>query len=124
MAALVKSICMVLIAAVLVVASAPHSEAVIGCGTVVSYVQSCLPYVTNKGPIGGTCCNGVKGLYGAARTTPDRQAVCSCLKSLSNSYGTGVNLGKAAGLPKTCGVNIPYKISPSTDCSKYVQFST
>lgn len=29
----------------------------------------------------------------------------------------GIDLGKAAGLPSACGVNIPYKISPSTDCS-------
>ncbi|KAK4406279.1 Non-specific lipid-transfer protein 1 [Sesamum angolense] len=60
---------------------------------------------------------GVKGLYAAAKTTPDRQSVCNCLKSLAASYST-LNLGKAAGLPAQCGVNIPYKISPSTDCSK------
>ncbi|KAI3473095.1 hypothetical protein Pfo_030387 [Paulownia fortunei] len=116
MAALIKAMCVALIAAVLVVAVAPPAEAAISCGTVISYVSSCLPYVTNRGPLGG-CCGGVKGLYGAAKTTPDRQSVCSCLKSLAASY-SGVNLVKAAGLPKQCGVNIPYQISPSTDCSK------
>lgn len=118
MAAFTKAMCLVFIAAVLVASVAPPAEAAIGCGTVISYLAPCLPYVTNRGPLGG-CCGGVKGLYGAAKTTPDRQAVCGCLKSLAASYG-GVNLGKAAGLPKQCGVNIPYKISPSTDCSKYV----
>ncbi|KAI3474389.1 hypothetical protein Pfo_029250 [Paulownia fortunei] len=116
MAAIVKSICMVLIGVVLVVAVVPRSQAAISCGTVASYLQPCLPYVTNKGPIGG-CCGGIKGLYAAAKTTQDRQSVCNCLKSLAGSY-PGVNLGKAAGLPGLCGVNIPYKISPSTDCSK------
>ncbi|XP_057789448.1 non-specific lipid-transfer protein 2-like [Salvia miltiorrhiza] len=116
MAATTKAMCVALIAAVLVAAAAPPAEAAIGCGTVISYLSPCLPYVTNRGPLAG-CCGGVKGLFNVAKSTPDLQAVCRCLKSLGGSYN-GVNLGKAAGLPQQCGVNIPYKISPSTDCSK------
>ncbi|KAL8038961.1 hypothetical protein ABFX02_10G004300 [Erythranthe guttata] len=107
--------CMVLVVLVMV-AFTDGSEAAIGCGTVVSYLQPCLPYVTDKGPLGG-CCGGVKGLYSSAKTTQDRQSVCNCLKTLVGS-NIGINLGKAAGLPALCGVSIPYKISPSTDCSK------
>ncbi|KAL1535368.1 lipid-transfer protein [Salvia divinorum] len=116
MASIMKAMGMLLIAAVMMMAVAPPSEAAIGCGTVVSYLNGCIPYVTDKGPL-GSCCNGVKGLYGAAHTTPDRQTVCGCLKSLAGSY-SGLNYGKAAALPSQCGVSIPYKISPSTDCSK------
>ncbi|KAH6809229.1 lipid transfer protein 12 [Perilla frutescens var. frutescens] len=116
MAGVMKLMCTVVIAAVLIAAVAPPCEAALGCGTVVSYLNPCLSYLTGKGPLGG-CCGGVKGLYNAAKTTPDRQSICNCLKSLSGSY-SGVNLGKAAALPGQCGVNIPYKISPSTDCSK------
>ncbi|KAH6809231.1 hypothetical protein C2S51_027014 [Perilla frutescens var. frutescens] len=116
MAAITKAMSMLLIAAVMMMAVAPPSEAGIGCGTVVSYLNSCIPYVTDKGPL-GSCCGGVKGLYSAAKTTADRQSVCGCLKSLAGSY-SGLNYGKAAGLPGQCGVNIPYKISPSTDCAK------
>ncbi|MFX6536343.1 non-specific lipid-transfer protein [Acinetobacter baumannii] len=105
---------MLVIATVLLVAVVPHSEA-IGCNDVVRYLTPCLGYLTGPRPIGG-CCGGVQGLYGAARSTPDRQAVCTCLKSLAGSY-RGVDLNKAAGLPRTCGVNIPYKISPSTNCA-------
>ncbi|KAL7106191.1 hypothetical protein ACP275_07G096700 [Erythranthe tilingii] len=119
MASTMKKTCMVLIAAVLVtmVAVVPRGEAAIGCGAVVSYMKPCLPYVTGNSPLGG-CCGGIKSLNSAAKTTTDRQSVCVCLKSLASSF-SGVNFGKAAGLPATCGVNIPYKISPSTDCSKY-----
>ncbi|KAG8377126.1 hypothetical protein BUALT_Bualt09G0136000 [Buddleja alternifolia] len=117
MAAMTKATCIVFITAVLVAAVAPPAEAAISCGSVIQYVSPCLSYVTNRGPLASGCCNGVKGLYGAARTTPDRQAVCGCLKSLAGSY-SGINYGKAAGLPGQCGVNIPYKISPSTDCSR------
>ncbi|KAL8463473.1 hypothetical protein ACS0TY_034209 [Phlomoides rotata] len=116
MAALQKAMCVALIVAVLVAAIAPPAEAAMNCGTVAGSLSGCITYVTNKGPLGG-CCGGVKGLYGQAKTTPDRQAVCTCLKSLARSY-PGIDYNKAAGLPKTCGVNIPYKISPSTDCSK------
>ncbi|WP_422482605.1 hypothetical protein, partial [Pleomorphochaeta sp. DL1XJH-081] len=68
MAGVMKLMCSVLIAAAIIAAVAPPCEAAIGCGQVVSSLNSCLPYVTGKGPIGG-CCNGVKSLYGAAKTT-------------------------------------------------------
>ncbi|XP_011091598.1 non-specific lipid-transfer protein 2-like [Sesamum indicum] len=118
MAGVNKSMCIVLIAAVLVlvVAVAPRTEAAISCSTVVSYLNQCLPYVSNKGPL-GSCCSGVKGLYGAAQTTEDRQSVCNCLESLAGSY-TDVDMNKVAGLPGQCDVDIPYKISPSTNCTK------
>ncbi|KAK4406281.1 Non-specific lipid-transfer protein 1 [Sesamum angolense] len=116
MAGTIKPMLVVLIAVVSIMSVVPKGEAAIGCGTVVSYLNPCLPYVTGNGALGG-CCNGIKSLYAAAKTTPDKQSVCNCLKSLAGSTSS-VNLGKAAGLPSQCGLNIPYKISPSTDCSK------
>lgn len=116
MGGVMKLIGTVLIAAALIAAIATPSEAAIGCSAVVSSLNPCLPYVTGKGPLGG-CCGGIKGLYASAKTTPDKQSVCNCLKSLAAS-NSGIDAGKAAGLPAQCGLNIPYKISPSTDCSK------
>ncbi|KAK4724652.1 hypothetical protein R3W88_027431 [Solanum pinnatisectum] len=107
-----KIACIVLLCMVVV---APHAEA-LTCGQVTSSLAPCLPYLMNRGPLGG-CCGGVKGLLGQAQTTTDRQTACTCLKSAASSF-TGLDLGKAASLPSTCSVNIPYKISPSTDCSK------
>uniref|UniRef100_A0A251UI74 Non-specific lipid-transfer protein n=1 Tax=Helianthus annuus TaxID=4232 RepID=A0A251UI74_HELAN len=72
-----------------------------------------------RGPVPPACCGGVKGLNNAAKLTPDRQTACGCLKSVYAS-NSGINLGFASDLPGKCGVNIPYKISPSTDCSTYV----
>ncbi|KAL0456412.1 UNVERIFIED_CONTAM: Non-specific lipid-transfer protein 2 [Sesamum latifolium] len=121
MAGTIKPMFVVLIAVVSIMSVVPEGEAAVSCGTVVSYLNPCLPYVTGSGALGG-CCAGIKGLYGAAQTTADRQSVCNCLKSLAGEV-SGVNLGKAAGLPSQCGLSIPYKISPSTDCSKYVYFT-
>lgn len=117
MAGFTNAVCMLVLATVLLVAVSPRGEAAMRCGEVVSDLTPCLPYVTNQGALGG-CCGGIKTLYNAAGTTPDRQSVCSCLKALAGSYS--INMDKAAGLPGLCGVNVPYKISPSTDCSKSV----
>ncbi|XP_049374834.1 non-specific lipid-transfer protein 2-like [Solanum verrucosum] len=109
-----KIACFVLLCMVVV---APHAEA-LSCGQVTSGLAPCLPYLQGRGPLGG-CCGGIKGLLGAAKTPADRKAACTCLKSAASAI-KGIDVGKAAGIPSACGVNIPYKISPSTDCSKYV----
>ena len=95
---------------------APHAQA-LTCGQVASAVAPCLSYLTGGPSIGAGCCNGIRGLAAAAKTTADRKTACTCLKSAAGSI-KGINKGKAAGLPGRCGVSIPYKISPSTDCSK------
>ncbi|KAH0636023.1 hypothetical protein KY290_036415 [Solanum tuberosum] len=92
-----------------------HTEA-LNCGQVTSYIIPCLGYLRGTAPLGG-CCGGVRNLASAAKSTPDRKTACTCLKSAAGAI-SGINYSKAAGLPSTCGVNIPYKISPSTDCSK------
>ncbi|KAL0456416.1 UNVERIFIED_CONTAM: Non-specific lipid-transfer protein [Sesamum latifolium] len=117
MAGTIKPMFLVLIAVVSIMSVVPEGEAAIGCSTVISYLNPCISYVTGKGPLVAGCCGGINGLYAAAKTTPDRQSVCNCLKSLAGST-PGVNLSIAAGLPGKCGVSIPYKISPSTDCSR------
>ncbi|KAI7743456.1 hypothetical protein M8C21_011307 [Ambrosia artemisiifolia] len=96
------------------VVAAPYAEA-ISCGQVTGKLVSCYGYLTKGGSVPPACCSGVKGLNSLAKTTPDRQAICNCLKSAASS---SINAGYAASLPGKCGVNIPYKISPSTDCTK------
>lgn len=103
------------------VVAAPYAEA-ITCGQVVSNLAPCLGYLKNGGAVPSGCCSGVTALNNAAQSTPDRQTACGCLKS-AYSANSGINAGNAAALPGMCGVNIPYKISPSTDCSKYVKIS-
>ena len=114
MAKTVMSVLGLVLACMVVVA--PCAEA-ITCGQVVSSLTSCFGYRTKGGPVPPACCAGVKGLNNAAKSTPDRQTACGCLKGVYAS-NSGINLSNAASLPGKCGVNIPYKISPSTDCSK------
>ncbi|KAI3952811.1 hypothetical protein MKX01_006854 [Papaver californicum] len=114
MAAMLKLACLVL--ACMVVVAPYAAEGALSCGTVVSKMTPCLSYLQG-GAIGSGCCPGVKSLLALAQTTPDRKTACNCLKSASGSI-PGINFGNAASLPSKCGVSIPYKISPSTDCTK------
>nr|WPO07349.1 LTP6 [Larix kaempferi] len=92
------------------------AEAAISCSTVISDLVPCLSYVTGSGanPT-AACCNGVKALNAAAKTTPDKQATCKCIKSAAAS--SNYNSGKAGKIPGLCGVNIGFSISASTNCN-------
>ncbi|MQL98417.1 hypothetical protein Taro_031129 [Colocasia esculenta] len=104
-------------ALICLLAAAPRANAAISCGQVASNLGPCIDYIRGAAPLSASCCSGVRGLNAAAQTTPDRQAACSCLKSLAGRI-PGMQAGLAAGLPGKCGVSIPYPISTSTDCSK------
>nr|GEU83972.1 non-specific lipid-transfer protein-like [Tanacetum cinerariifolium] len=114
MAGTLMKIACVMVACMVVFA--PHANA-ISCGQVTSGLAPCLGYLRNGGSLPASCCNGVKGLSKAATTTADKKTACGCIKSLSGSI-KGIKPALASGLPGKCGVSIPYKISPSTDCSK------
>uniref|UniRef100_A0A2P2IXW2 Non-specific lipid-transfer protein n=1 Tax=Rhizophora mucronata TaxID=61149 RepID=A0A2P2IXW2_RHIMU len=101
--------------AFMVVAQTITVQGGITCGTVASALRPCVPYLTGSGPL-GTCCGGVRSLNAAAKTTADRQAACNCLKQAAGGY-PGIKPNLASGLPGVCKVNIPYKISTSTNCA-------
>ncbi|KAK2981826.1 hypothetical protein RJ640_010343 [Escallonia rubra] len=113
MAMLTKVACLMVLSMVVL---APYTEA-ISCGQVASSVVNCLAYLRGAGPLPPQCCSGIRGLNAAARTPADRKTACYCLQNASKSI-RGLNPGLVVGLPGKCGVNIPYKISPSTDCSR------
>ncbi|KAL5732163.1 hypothetical protein ACHQM5_004813 [Ranunculus cassubicifolius] len=111
-------IAMVVFACMLV--SAPYAESAITCGQIAGNLVNCLAYLkSGKGAPAAPCCNGVKSLNAAAKSTADRQAACTCLKTLArSSNANGINANAAAGLPGKCGVNIGYPINFNTDCTK------
>jgi len=111
-ASVVAVMCMVLV-------TAPLTHA-ITCGQVTSAISPCIGYLRGGGGVPpAQCCGGVRRLNSAARTTGDRRTACNCLKSLAASF-SGLNLNTAASLPGRCRMRIPYRISPSTNCNRYV----
>ncbi|EOA28151.1 hypothetical protein CARUB_v10024341mg [Capsella rubella] len=114
MAGVMKLACLVL--ACMIVAGPMAANAALSCGAVNSNLAPCIGYLIQGGIIPVGCCNGVRNLNSIARTTPDRQQACTCIQNAARGLGSGLNAGRAAGIPKACGVNIPYKISTSTNC--------
>jgi len=92
----------------------------ISCGTVTSDLTQCAGYLmSGQGKPTPGCCGGVKSLAALANTTPARRAVCSCLKSAYSQF-PNVNSAAVSGLPGSCGVNLPFKISLQTNCNTYL----
>ncbi|KAL3536611.1 hypothetical protein ACH5RR_005072 [Cinchona calisaya] len=105
---------MLVMLVMLVVGRFDADAVVTSCGQVVRDLLPCVGYLKNGGLVSGSCCGGVRKLKADAKTTADRQRACRCLKGAS----AGIKVGNAQSLPGKCGVSIPYKISPSIDCSK------
>ncbi|GMI96025.1 ARABIDOPSIS THALIANA LIPID TRANSFER PROTEIN 1, lipid transfer protein 1, LIPID TRANSFER PROTEIN 1 [Hibiscus trionum] len=97
----------------------PMATTALTCGDVMSETAACIEYLQNKGgksPPSG-CCDGIRNLNNQARTTRDRQTACRCLQTAAKAM-RGINYRLAEKLPAKCGVRIPYKISPSTNCNR------
>ncbi|XP_062005390.1 non-specific lipid-transfer protein 1-like [Rosa rugosa] len=93
------------------------AKATITCSQVVNKLTPCISYLEKGGTPASGCCSGIKTLYSTAHTTADLQGVCNCLKEkISSIHYSSSNVRFAAGLPAKCGIKIPYKISPSTNC--------
>ncbi|XVF84176.1 hypothetical protein PTKIN_Ptkin17bG0004600 [Pterospermum kingtungense] len=95
----------------------PMVTSAITCGDVATQMSGCINYLKNGGVLPPNCCAGVRALNNQAKTTPDRQTACRCLQSAAKAMGAGLKTNLAEGLPGKCGVNIPYKISTSTNCN-------
>lgn len=95
------------------------AEASITCKQATKYLSPCYSYLEGGSGPSKSCCNGVKNLNSAAKSTSDRQATCKCLKSAASSL-KGLSVSNSKSLASKCGVNLPYKITPSLNCSTYV----
>ncbi|XP_065851981.1 non-specific lipid-transfer protein 1-like [Euphorbia lathyris] len=105
----------VLVVAIMVVAGAMCAEG-ITCGQVTGAFAPCISYLKSGGSPTPQCCSGVGSIASAAKTTADRQQACNCLKSAAKSI-PGINPANTESLPGKCKVNIPYKLSLSTNCN-------
>ncbi|GAU29992.1 hypothetical protein TSUD_160760 [Trifolium subterraneum] len=113
---LVKVTCL---AVICLVFGIPLANAALSCGQIQLAVAPCIGYLRNPGPsVPAPCCNGLRSLNNQAKSTPDRQSACRCLKSIILSL-PGIDLSALAGVPAKCGINLPYKISPSINCNTY-----
>ncbi|XP_065862176.1 non-specific lipid-transfer protein 1-like [Euphorbia lathyris] len=106
----------VLVVAIMVAAGTMWTAEGITCGQVSGALSPCINYLKSGGAPTPQCCAGLRNINGAAKTTADRQQACNCLKSAARTI-PGLNPANAQSLPGKCNVNIPYKLSLSTNCN-------
>lgn len=105
----------VFVAVVVIAAAAP--SAAITCSDVMKDMRPCINYLkSGSGAPPSPCCTGASSLAAAATTTADKQTACNCLKNAAQSITVKPELAKA--LPGSCGISMPFQISPNVDCSK------
>uniref|UniRef100_A0ACD5WG76 Uncharacterized protein n=1 Tax=Avena sativa TaxID=4498 RepID=A0ACD5WG76_AVESA len=104
-----------LVMAVLVLAPRGASAA-ISCSTVYTTLLPCLGYVQSGGAVPPACCQGIKKVVSAARSAPDRRAICGCLKNIGSGAAGGPYASRAEGLPARCKAPLPYKTGPNGSC--------
>lgn len=112
---------MVVCLTVMVVLLSPATEGVVSCPQLQGYLQSCLGYLRG-GPLTKPCCSGVLSVAATARNVADRRAACRCLVAAAQNLRGVIDMGNASRLPGKCGVNIPFQISPNTNCARYYYY--
>ncbi|OEL29596.1 hypothetical protein BAE44_0009387, partial [Dichanthelium oligosanthes] len=90
---------LVAVAAALLSLAPRPAGAALSCSTVYDKLMPCLGYVQSGGTVPRACCSGIQSLVPGARTTPDRRAICSCLKNVAAGAAGGPYISRAAGLP-------------------------
>ncbi|XLS82640.1 hypothetical protein HN51_048471 [Arachis hypogaea] len=94
------------------------TQAVELCGKIDATLVPCVEYLSrNEHIIPQSCCDGVKNLNAGAKSKEDRQSVCNCIRRMTKNL-RGLKPDKLAKLPEQCGVKLPYKLSPSMDCTE------
>lgn len=92
----------------------------ITCMDVDVALEPCIPYLVGQAPDPTkTCCDGILHLKNLATTTPDRRAACTCMKAAA-SHLPGLKDSAVSALPQKCNAPLPYPISTSVDCTKWV----
>ncbi|KAK4285591.1 hypothetical protein QN277_002271 [Acacia crassicarpa] len=113
----VSGLVLALLVLVVVLSTSSSSEAAVSCSDVVKDLRPCVTYLSSgSGKPPQDCCAGAKSLAAAASNSADRKSACDCIKSAAKSLTIKSDLAQA--LPSNCGINLPFAISPNTDCTK------
>lgn len=91
----------------------------ITCEQVTNWLMPCIGYGVFGGTVPPECCKGLKELIAAKHTQEDRRVSCHCIQDGAAKI-PGIDYDRINNLPGLCGTSIPYKIYPSTNCSRFV----
>ncbi|XP_061356957.1 non-specific lipid-transfer protein 1-like [Gastrolobium bilobum] len=108
-----------LVAAVMIcmLIAGSHAEANLTCDQVTIWLTPCISYAVLGGSVSPMCCQGIHSLNAAYKNADDRRGACQCIKDKA-AYILGIDYNRVNAIPGKCGTKCPYKVYPSTDCSK------
>lgn len=114
----------VLVVALMFVAapSRVDAAATLTCEQVTKWLTPCISYGVFGGTVSPECCQGIKDLNAAYYTKDDIRAACTCIHDRA-ALIPGLDYDRINDIPGLCGTTCPYKVYPSTDCSKFVNLS-
>ncbi|XP_028804920.1 non-specific lipid-transfer protein 1-like [Neltuma alba] len=104
-------------ACMLIGASFVEVEGNLTCDQVTIWLTPCISYAVLGGDVSPLCCQGVHSLNAAYKTADDRRGACQCIKDKAANI-PGINYDRVNQVGPKCSSNCPYKVYPTTDCSK------
>ncbi|PON37680.1 Lipid transfer protein/Par allergen [Parasponia andersonii] len=110
-----------LVAALMLLAAPSRVDAAsnITCEQVTTWLTPCISYGVFGGTVAPECCQGIKDLNAAYHTKDDIRAACTCIQD-GAAMIPGIDYDRINNIPGLCGTSCPYKVYPSTNCSKVV----
>ncbi|KAH9668415.1 non-specific lipid-transfer protein 1 [Citrus sinensis] len=90
----------------------------ITCEQVTIWLTPCISYGVLGGAVQPACCEGIRALNAASKTTEDRRTQCNCVKEGAARI-PGLDYDRVNMLPDICRSKCPYKLTHDLDCSKY-----
>ncbi|XP_019418995.1 PREDICTED: non-specific lipid-transfer protein 1-like [Lupinus angustifolius] len=94
-----------------------HAEATVTCEQVTIWLTPCISYAVLGGNVSSLCCQGVHSLNAAYKNGDDRRGSCQCVKDRA-ALIPGIDYNRVNEIGEKCGSKCPYKVYPTTDCSK------
>ncbi|KAL9459736.1 hypothetical protein AB3S75_003020 [Citrus x aurantiifolia] len=95
-----------------------NATTTITCEQVTIWLTPCIYYGVLGGAVQPTCCDGIRSLNAASKTTEDRRTQCNCVKEGAVRI-PGLDYDRVNTLLDICGSKCPYKLTHDLDCSKY-----
>jgi hypothetical protein len=98
--------------------AACHTANAMPCEEVADAFAPCLRYARYQDPRPSLlCCDGLQAITDAAQSTADKRAACDCLKTMLTAFSE-IDPDEVAGIPSICGVNMPFALSATADCTR------
>ncbi|KAK7385912.1 hypothetical protein VNO78_31875 [Psophocarpus tetragonolobus] len=87
------------------------------CEQVYTSFKMCVEYLIGGNGPSIDCCKSVSKVKSSAPTINERRAACKCFEEVAIRL-PALNQDRFASLPNSCGVNMGFPLSKTTDCNK------